>query len=780
MKSLLLAKSNLRKNKGLSICISLLILIAAMFICVSGLLMFDFQPNSYEVAKHLNTSDVSVFSLPNNTGSIKSLDEKYIKSIITNDVTDYEYREMLTTQVPIEFNNGEVTPIIHFITDKELDRKLSKIEILEEDNSITNNYIYLPYHIHTGGGINIGDTYKIKITTKTYTFKVKGFINTIYAGSYNMNRYEMMISDKDYKLIEKENPNMAGFDLYLNYKKGVDTDKESNKLINKIYTEKGIETTSYGLDITIESRTFISMIFYVSFLMTAIIIIGIVMLMISNNISNYIRENIKSLGVLKAMGYTTNDIRKSLLLQFCILTLSGLIVGTIVGYIFMPMIGEMLVAQSGIPYTLSFNLKATLTVLLIPVFVIVMVFISVRKIKKVEPIEALRDGIEAHNFKKNHLPLDKSVLSLNTSLSIKNIFKNLKQNIISFITMLFLSFLMIISVAMYQNFSRNPKLSLLTFEITNGVIAVDEDKADELEKDLKNDKNITKYKYVSNYEIQDQDYRKFQVYIMKKPELLNNKDNCYEGRYPKYDNEIAISGKYAKDNNYKIGDEIEYTVGEKSYKYLITGFIQSTNNAGREALLTYDGALHIIAKENLYTTYYFDSDIKASKIIDKYKDKYGEAITTSVDFDELIESQMDTFINVANLMVVIISIISGCIIFLVLYLLMKTLIYTRRYEFGILKALGYKSKDLIFQNVLSFMPTIVLGAVIGITISYYATNPYIGFMMRSFGIMKCNMVLPADLIIASGIFLIGTSLVSAILMSLKIRKVEPCDLLKGE
>lgn len=141
---------------------------------------------------------------------------------------------------------------------------------------------------------------------------------------------------------------------------------------------------------------------------------------------------------------------------------------------------------------------------------------------------------------------------------------------------------------------------------------------------------------------------------------------------------------------------------------------------------------------------------------------------------------MDTFINVANLIVVVISIISGCIIFLVLYLLMKTLIYNRRYEFGILKALGYKSKDLIFQNVLSFMPTIVLGTVVGITISYYTTNPYIGFMMRNFGIMKCTMVLPADLIIASGIFLISTSLISAILMSLRIRKIEPCNLLKGE
>ena len=141
---------------------------------------------------------------------------------------------------------------------------------------------------------------------------------------------------------------------------------------------------------------------------------------------------------------------------------------------------------------------------------------------------------------------------------------------------------------------------------------------------------------------------------------------------------------------------------------------------------------------------------------------------------------MTTFINVANLMVIIMSIISGCIILLVLYLLMKTLIYNRRYEYGILKALGYRSKDLIIQNVLSFMPTIIIATLIGTIISYHITNPYIGLMMRSFGIMKCNMILPMDLMIITVIFIIGISLIGTILMSLKIRKVQPQNLLVGE
>lgn len=777
MKSLLLAKSNLRKNRGLSIAIALLIIISTMFICVSSLLILDYQKNSYKVAESLNTSQIDLFSRSDK----KDIDEEYIRSILPDTVTEYEYIEDIKVQIPIEFSGGEVTPIVSVINKDHLNRNLSKIEILEEDKSIKENYIYVPYHIHTGGGLNIGDTYKLKFPSRTYKFKIKGYINTIYAGSNNMNRYEMLVSDEDYDMILNDNPNLKAFDTYINFKDGIKSKKESNKLISKIFTEKGVETESYDLDLTLESRTFISSIFFVSFLLTSVIIILVVILMISNNISNYIRENIKTLGALKAIGYTSKNIKRSLIIQFSLLTVIGLVIGVLSGYLFMPIITDMLVAQSGIPYKLSFNLISTIIpIISMPILVFLIVLLSVRKINKLDPIIALRDGIETHSFKKNHIPLSKSKLPLNMSISLKNMYKNGKQNIVTFITVLFLCFLMVIAMAMYQNFSRKPKLDLLTFEIVDGIIMVDKDIRPEFVKDLKKDKDIESFKYLNMYQTLDKDYAKFETYIMNNPKLLNNKDNCYEGRYPKHDNEIAISGKYAKENNYKIGDKKEFRVGENKYSFLITGFIQSTNNDSKEILILKSGMDHLVDTDELNPMYYFDSKIKASKVIDKYKDKYGDKVLTTMDFEELIEGQMDTFINVANLMVVVISVITGAIILLVLYLLMKTLIYERRFEYGILKSLGYRSRDLIIQNVLSFMPSIIISTVIGTIISYYATNPYIGLMMRPFGIMKCTMVLPVDLLIITVVFIIGVSLIASILMSLKIRKIEPTDLLVSE
>ena len=81
-----------------------------------------------------------------------------------------------------------------------------------------------------------------------------------------MNKYEVLVCDEDYKKMELENPDTHVFNLYLNFKDSVDANKESNKLVNKIFVDKGVECTTYSLELTLLSRTFISMIFLASFL----------------------------------------------------------------------------------------------------------------------------------------------------------------------------------------------------------------------------------------------------------------------------------------------------------------------------------------------------------------------------------------------------------------------------------------------------------------------------------------------------------------------------------
>ena len=370
-------------------------------------------------------------------------------------------------------------------------------------------------------------------------------------------------------------------------------------------------------------------------------------------------------------------------------------------------------------------------------------------------------------------------------LSIKNTFKNLKQNIISFIVVMFLSFLMIIACVMFQNFSVKPKLSLLTSELCSGVVAVDNSVKDEVYHKLETTPNVKSetIRTITGTNTYDENYLNFYTLVVDDTSRFNNEDCVYTGTLPMHHNEIVISGKYAKKYGYKKGDTITMVFGDSSYKYLITGFMQSTNNEGREAIMTEEAFNHLYDLDamNMYSIWFdTEKEGQARAIVDSLKEEYGANISTTMVFDELIKSQIGTFVGIANLMLIIIAVITAAVIILVLYLLMKTIIFDRRFEYGILKALGFKSKDLIMQNVLSFLPTIILGTIIGTIISSLVASPYIGLMMRPFGIMKCTMNLPFYFPIASAVFIIVIAIISAILMSLKIRRVEPYKLLIGE
>lgn len=103
----------------------------------------------------------------------------------------------------------------------------------------------------------------------------------------------------------------------------MDRAKFVNEISNKVSKDNSLVTISYyTLEDALYIRTFISVILGVSFLVISLIILIIVFLMLANNISNYIKENIKTLGLIKAIGYTGKNIKLSFVLQFVIITIA--------------------------------------------------------------------------------------------------------------------------------------------------------------------------------------------------------------------------------------------------------------------------------------------------------------------------------------------------------------------------------------------------------------------------------------------------------------------------
>ena len=77
------------------------------------------------------------------------------------------------------------------------------------------------------------------------------------------------------------------------------------------------------------------------------------------------------------------------------------------------------------------------------------------------------------------------------SLALKTMCTNVKQNMITFFVTGLLIFSCIIGLMLYENFSRNPKLELLSFELCSGLVATDAETADAVYSDLEKRGDVT-------------------------------------------------------------------------------------------------------------------------------------------------------------------------------------------------------------------------------------------------------------------------------------------------
>ncbi len=260
----------------------------------------------------------------------------------------------------------------------------------------------------------------------------------------------------------------------------------------------------------------------------------------------------------------------------------------------------------------------------------------------------------------------------------------------------------------------------------------------------------------------------------------NNQTIVFEGRFPKFDNEVALAAKYAGEAGLKVGDEMEIAAGGKSAKYLICGFTQISNQLGKDCLLTRDGYGRLGEIANL--SYYMN--LVEGAEIDEFngdmKDKFAENVNMVINGEAAIESMATVYTSLMTVIVIAVLILSAIIIAFVLYLLVRTMLNNKKRDFGIMKALGFTTGQLILQTALSFLPAIAVSTVIGLIVSSLVINPLLSVFLSGIGIVKCTFAVPVGFTVAAGFGLILLSFGIACLLSLKIKKIAPKNLLIGE
>lgn len=778
-KLFLIARSNMRKAKGQTVAIVVLILIAALMLNLWLMLSMDYKANFDRYHDKLNAEHVTL-AVDDDTDDMR----EFLSQNLESDTKVKEYRldgcmHMVGT---FQYNGGMMNGEFIFM-DKEtaIKRAIGKAEMVEDGNNISG--VYLPM-LYKTDDIEVGKTIEISIGSHPVEYTVCGFFNSVMMGSHNCALTQIILSADKYAELGELNyaPKATLCSVRLNDKsENLNFEAALKAIVSERSPNMRMASNCYG--IVAQSRYISQGITSAIMCVMAFLVLLIALVVIVSNIINYIQINIKNLGALKAVGYTSKQLICSLLLQFSLLALITAVAGAALSYAIFPAINSMMIAQTGIPYAVRFlPLPILISLVILCGAVAFAVWLAARRIRKIEPIVALRSGVQTHNFKKNHVPLERTKAPLNFALALKTTLSGVKHNITVCITMLVLSLVVVFSGLMTENVivDMSPFLDLIVGETADSCINVETEIEEEFMDALEADGRVEKAYLYNSINISHDGGVELLATMCDDFAKVNNQRVIFKGRFPKYENEIAIAGKYAREKGFKVGDEIDITANGKTERYLISGFTQITNNLGRDCLLTRAGYERLGELTNV--SYYIN--IKSGTDIDKFnaemKEKFEGNVNTTINVATTIDGAASVYVSLMTIIVIAILVLSVIIIAFVLYLLVRTMLNNKKRDYGILKSMGFTTKQLIMQTALSFMPAIIISTVVGIIISCIAINPLMSLFLSSMGIIKCTFGMPYLFVVFAGIGLMLLAFGIACLLSLKIKKIAPRNLLVGE
>lgn len=778
-KSFLLARSNLRMAKGQTAAIIVLIFLGALMLNLWLVLSMDYKQNFDRCHDRLNAEHVT-FAIDGDSREIQD----FVKAAIEEDERTAEYflASVMHMVGIFEYNGGEMnTELIFMEKEAALSRPVGKIEIVEDSNYTSG--VYMPY-LYKSDNIDIGKKIDISIGNQKMSYTVCGFFNSAMTGSHNCGMCGILLTEDCYQELKDAGcaPLSTLCSIRLNDKtESVDYDAMLKDAVSARFA--AARTVSNTYDMVSRSRYISQMICSAIMSAMAFLILLIALVVIASNIINYIQENMKNLGALKAVGYTSRQLVCSLLLQFTGISLAIAVAGAGLSYVLFPYVNEMMVSQTGIPYEIRFlPIQFFLTLGVLGGAVSFVVWMSSRKIRKVEPIVALRQGILTHSFKRNHIPLEKTRVRLNAALALKTTLSGMKHNVTICITMLVLSLVAVFSGVMIENMiaDMTPFLNMIVGEIADSCINVEADAEEKFLAKVNGDERVLKAYLYNSVQVLHVGGDVLMVTITDDFSEVNNQDVMIEGRFPKYDNEMAIAAKYAKERELEIGDEIWLTVDGREGGYIVSGFVQITNNLGKDCLITREGYERLGELQNM--SYYLNlaegTDIGAFNT--EIKEYLKGKVNATIDIAATIEGTASVYVSLMKMIVFAVLVLSVVVITFVLYLLVRTMISNKKRDYGILKALGFTTGQLILQTAFSFMPAVILSTVIGVIVSSVVINPLATVFLGDIGIVKCTFTVPVGYNILAGVGMILAAFVIACLLSVKIKKITPRALLAGE
>lgn len=766
--------ANLRKRKGANITFLVMIVLASLMLSISLALMIGGADFYEKKVDELNTPHFSSFIVASSYRDDDNVSfERYARNY--DGVTNVFVSDTIVATGSWEKKTGNKNnKTIFFFNEESISSSFQKITII--DKKETGNII-LPLNFKIDG-FRSGDNISLDIAGKHYPFTIKGFFEDALFGSITKGGNMAYLSSSTYADFEIDSNYTHYKNLAVRFN---DSDKNTAfRTSFGNYTKlKNNEEFKVSFDNSKSDAMMFINILSILLIVFSLVILTIAFIVAQFSINNTMQEDITTIGALKSIGYKTKTLRSSQLWQYLFISGVGSIFGVLISFLTFGFLGNIIASTSGLMWISNANI--------IPIIISIVLICSLtglitnhitRKYKRITPINALRQGDIYHSFKKNVMPLNKYKISLNFHLGMKRCLKNIKNNIILFIIITLLVFVsaFVFSMSYNLNVDTTSMERMVGLEMAEVWVQIDPSvDIDELNHIINSHEDVKRTVLSGNYDCII-DGINANVSVLEDFSPLTG-NTIFKGKYPENDNEIALGSIAIKALKKGLGDTVVVEIDDISYRYIVVGLTQGIGDGGERCNITLSAIQKHTLAFRMDTIYvYLNEGANPKAYIEVLKGLYGNKILTAdteEQMDTILSSLGGPFKAISTIMILITIII----IAFVLFLLLSALIHKEKRELGIMKAIGYKNKQLIMQMLIAMIPSLLLGSILGASLTFALTNRLLSLIMSSMGLVRTYFIIPilSTILISFSIF--GASLVITYLISLKLRRISPQKLI---
>lgn len=428
---------NLNKSKGQYISFGLIICLTAFILNIALVLAFQTSEAYDNRFKELNTADMNIIipEMQDYDGLTAELEN--IDGIISAE----KHNAVFVSATVREFAGSDFDMNTVFYNIDE-ERSVNCFDI--SDNERHEDTIYIPMYMTELGGFSVGDNITYSVDGSEISCKIGGIVSEMQYGNYGTGLIGGYFPENAYKKFRDEHFQnaVAEYSFMLRNNADITTVKTD---ITDFMKDKGIMLMSINdRESSKQTRTMVCTLLIVIFIVLAAIILAVSIFLSNFRIRSTIEDEMTQMGVLKALGYTNSMIINSAVIPYTIVGALATILGAGLSYTAIPSVADILAVQSGFSYTPVFDVKAVLIAVLVPTFcILIFSYIASKKIKTLQPINAIR-GITGNISHNNILLLETLTLGTGFTLVLKQTFSSMGQNVllfaVSFGIMILLSF----------------------------------------------------------------------------------------------------------------------------------------------------------------------------------------------------------------------------------------------------------------------------------------------------------------------------------------------------